>query len=294
MSSPSDRPVAGILMMLVAMSGIGIVDAMGKRVMQGLPQLEVVGVYFFFIWLFSIAVSLARGAPLRRLVQTRALRLQVLRGLTLVSSLSMLFFALKFLPLAEATVLSFTSPLWIVAFSAFVLREKVGWRRWSAVVVGLGGAAIVMRPGSEIFQWLAVLPLVGAIFFALYTIVTRVIGGRDPFETTMFYSFGVAAAAVLAVAALTDWQWPTAWEWGQIMLMAALGCAGHFGMLQALAWADASLVAPFNYVRVLWAIGLGYLWFGAIPSAWTFAGGGVVIASGLYVLWRETRRRSSA
>jgi len=291
MPPSASRPVYGILMMLFSMSCIGIVDAMGKRVMQNLPQLEVVGVYFLFIWLLAVALAFLKGVRPRALVRSQAPGLQALRGLMLVASLSMLFIALKHLPLAEATVISFTSPLWIVAFSALLLKEPTGWRRWAAVVVGMIGAAIVMRPGTAIFQWLALLPLIGAIFFAFYQLITRMLGGRDSFETTMFYSFATAATVVLIVAALTGWSWPTPEEWGRLALMGALGFLAHFTMLQSLAVADASLVAPFNYVRVLWAIGLGYLWFGETPGPWTFLGGGVVIASGLYVLWRETRLR---
>lgn len=287
----SPRPAYGILMMLLSMSGIGIVDAIGKWVMQDLPQLEVVGVYFLVIWALAVLMAFAKGIGPRALLRTVSLRLQVTRGLMLVCSLSLLFIALKHLPLAEATVISFTSPLWVVAFSAPFLGEKVGWRRWAAVLVGLAGAAIVMRPGTAIFQWLALLPLIGAIFFAFYQIVTRLLSGRDGFETTLFYSFAVGAAVVLTVAALTGWKTPTLEQTGVLVVMGALGFMAHLTMLESLKAADASLVAPFNYVRVLWAIGLGYLLFGETPGLWTYVGGGVVIASGLYVLWRETRRR---
>lgn len=286
------RPTYGILMMLLSMSCIGIVDAMGKRVMQGLPQLEVVGVYFLVIWLLAIAMAQAKGIGFRQLARTQALKLQLIRGLMLVCSLSLLFIALKHLPLAEATVISFTSPLWVVAFSAPFLGEKVGWRRWAAVLVGLCGAAIVMRPGTAIFQWLALLPLIGAVFFAFYQIVTRLLSGRDSFETTLFYSFAVGAAVVLGLAFLTDWATPNLQQLGALGLMGSLGFVAHLTMLQSLKAADASLVAPFNYVRVLWAIGLGYLWFQEVPGLWTYIGGGVVIASGLYVLWRETRQKT--
>lgn len=286
------RPVYGIVMMLISMSGIGVVDAMGKWIMQGLPQLQVVGVYFFVIFLLSIVMAGVKGIPLRTLATTTALGLQLTRGLMLVCSLSLLFIALKHLPLAEATVISFTSPLWVVAFSAPLLGEPVGWRRWAAVVVGLAGAALVMRPGTAIFQWLALLPLIGAIFFAVYQIVTRRLAGRDGFETTLFYSFAFGAVVVLTAAAFTGWVWPSPGQWALLGCMGGLGFLAHLTMLESLSAADASLVAPFNYVRVLWAIALGYLLFGETPGVWTIVGGGVVIASGLYVIWRETRKKA--
>ncbi len=289
-----NRPVYGIVMMLFSMSCIGIVDAFGKLVMQTVPQLQVVGLYFLAIWVCAMILGLAKGIPLKRLYASAAPGLQVLRGLMLVMSLSMLFIALKHLPLAEATVISFTSPLWIVALSVPLLGEPVGWRRWAAVLIGLTGAAVVMQPGTAIFQWLALLPLIGAIFFAFYQIVTRLLAGRDSFETTLCYSFAVGAVVVLTAAALIDWKPLTLWEIASIAGMGVLGFLAHLTMLQSLSAADASLVAPFNYVRVLWAIGLGYVLFEETPGLWTFVGGGIVIASGLYVLWRETARRKAA
>lgn len=293
MNARVERPIYGIVMMLVSMSCIGIVDAMGKFATQTVPQLEIVGFYFLTIWLLAVIFAFGKGMRPDQLLRTVSLRLQVMRGLMLVCSLSMLFIALKHLPLAEATVISFTSPLWVVAFSAPFLGEQVGWRRWAAVIFGLLGAAIVMRPGTEIFRWIALLPLIGAVFFAFFQIFTRQLAGRDSFETTLFYSFGVGAAAVLTAAAVTDWKTPNLEEAGLLALMGALGYVAHFTMLQSLSAADVSLVAPFNYVRVLWAIGLGYWWFAEIPGLWTFIGGGVVVASGLYVVWRETRKASA-
>lgn len=289
--SAAKRPLQGIILMLVSMSCIGIVDAMGKRVMETVPQLEVVGFYFLVIWLLAIGYAFFRGIGPVQLLRTKAPLLQFTRGLMLVFSLSMLFIALKHLPLAEATVISFTSPLWVVALSTPLLGEAVGWRRWAAVIVGLGGAAVVMQPGTAIFQWLAILPLIGAIFFAFYQIVSRKLSGRDGFETTLFYSFLVGAGLVLATSYATNW---TPLSLSEACYIAAMGCLGftaHLTMLQSLAAADASLVAPFNYVRVLWAIGLGYIWFDETPGIWTFIGGGIVIASGLYIIWRETRKK---
>ncbi len=294
MPPASPRPVYGILMMLLSMSCIAIVDAMGKRVMQTVPQLEVVGCYFLAILLFSIGLAFANGIGPRRLVRTQAPLLQVARGLMLVMSLSLLFIALKHLPLAEATVISFTAPLWVVVFSGPFLREQVGWRRWAAVLVGLAGAAIVMQPGTAIFQWLAVLPLVGAIFFAFYQLITRLLAGRDGFETTLFYSFLVGSIVVLAAAYGAGWKPLALDEAAFIAGMGALGFIAHLTMLASLGAADASLVAPFNYVRVLWAVALGYLWFRETPGVWTIVGGGIVIGSGLYVLWREARIRRRA
>ena len=138
------------------------------------------------------------------------------------------------------------------------------------------------------------LPLIGAMFFAGYTIITRMLAGRDRFETTLFYSFMVGSTVVLGAAYVVGWQEPTFAEWIQLAGMGALGMVAHLTMLQSLESADASLVAPFNYVRIIWAVALGYLWFGTAPGMATITGGGVIVASGLFVLWRETRIKKSS
>ena len=136
------------------------------------------------------------------------------RGLSILASLTFIFAALQFMPLAEATVINFTGPLFMVALAGPMLGEKVGWRRWAAVLVGLAGAMIVVRPGSEVFQWAALLPIGSAVFFALFQLITRKLAGHDSTMTTLLYTQVVAAAGARArvQAAATGLRWRRSWR----------------------------------------------------------------------------------
>lgn len=276
--------------MVLAMSCIGIVDALAKYLGARLHGVQVAWGYFFAMW---IGVMLLASALPRRVLpagmpiwRTRHLWLQMLRALCLVGSLSLLFSALRVMPLAEATVISFTSPLFVVALAGPILHESVGWRRWLAVLSGLGGALLVIRPGSELFVWAALLPLFGAVFFAAFTIITRLVS--DPPATTLFYTSGVGAMALTLGLPFT-WLTPNSSETG---LYAAAGCVGlvaHLGIVRAMQHADASVVAPINYVRLVWAISIGIVVFGDWPHTLELVGGAIIVVSGLYVVYGAAR-----
>ena len=270
------------------MSCIGIVDALAKYLGKRLVGIEVAWGYFLCMWLCLLlwaAVFGPRGAALVR--STRPV-LQSFRAFCLVMSLSMLFSALRVLPLAEVTVISFTSPLFVVAMARPLLGEKVGWRPWVAVLIGLGGAALVVQPGSAVFVWAAVLPLIGALFFATFTVVTRLV--NDPPETTVFYTSGVGTL-ILSMAMPWVWVTPSLQEGALFLLAGAFGVAAHLSIVRAMAHADASVVAPLNYVRLLWAVTIGIIVFDDWPRAVEWIGGALIVASGLYVLVGASRSR---
>ena len=198
----------------------------------------------------------------------------------------------QYLPLAEATTISFTSPLFVVGLCGPLLKESVGWRRWVAVACGFLGAIVVVRPGSAVFHWAAVLPLVGAFWFGLFQIFTRAIGAEDRAITTLFYTTGVGTA-IISLAMPFVWTPPTPIQWLILMGLGTLGLCAHLSIIRAFVLADASAVAPFNYVRIVWAIALGFVLFDDLPDAMTILGGAVIVASGLYIIyseWKGNRR----
>jgi drug/metabolite transporter (DMT)-like permease len=206
----------------------------------------------------------------------------------LVCSLSALFVSLRYLPLAVATTVSFTAPLIIAALSGPILGERVGAKRWVAVLVGMVGATLVVRPGGDVFHWASLLTLLGAFFFALFNIATRVLGGFDRPLTTVLYTF-VVSTALVSLAMPFVWVAPTSSQWMLFAVTGLLGFAAHFSMARSLVLADASAVAPLHYVRLVWAIGIGLVVFGHVPDAWTLAGGALIVASGFYVVVGSTR-----
>ena len=242
--------------------------------------------YFIGISIFvSVYFSLQRKSDLLR---CHRLGWQIARPGFLVASIACLFISLTYLPIAEATAIGFTGPLFITALSVFFLRERVGWHRWIAVVVGLAGVMVIVRPGGAVWHWSAGMALLGAICFAFFQLVTRRLADQDRHQTTLLYtSIGGVAWASLLVPFF--WKTPTIEHLGVFVVTGAMGAGAHFSMLQAFARAEASLLAPFNYSKIIWVTILGYLVFGDLPGVDTIIGCSIIATAGLYVVYREGR-----
>jgi drug/metabolite transporter (DMT)-like permease len=250
--------------MLAGASCIGIVDGIAKYLSPTLNGVQVVWGYVGASLIFLLVVTLARGESPISLARTRRPWLQLARGASLVCSLSALFVSLRYF---------FNGPL---------LGERVGFGRWMAVLVGMAGASVVVRPGTDVFHWASLLTILGAFFFALFNIATRMLGRVDRPLTTVLYTF-VVSTALVSLAMPVVWVTPSAPQWLLFAASGLLGFAAHFSIARSLTLADASAVAPLHYVRLLWAIGIGLVVFGHVPDPWTLAGGGLIVASGIYV-----------
>lgn len=287
---PEDRrnqTIAGIGWMAIAMSGIGLVDAGAKWLAQSLSGLQVVWGYFLGMLVTLLVHGLVTRAPLPSLVTTARLGAQLGRAACLVASLSCLFVSLRYLPLAEATAISFTSPLFTVALAGPLLGERVGWRRWLAVSVGMAGTLLIVRPGTELYQAMALLPLFGAVFFAGFSIITRSLHGEDP-RATLFFTFA-GGTVIISLTLPLVWQAPSTLEAAAFLGFGALGALSHLSIVRAMRFTDASIVAPLNYVRLIWALALGALWFDEWPDVVSLSGAGIIVASGLYVVYGASR-----
>ncbi len=282
--------IAGVLIFTLGLSFIALADAMAKVLGESMASPQVVWLYLVCLLTALLIYLLVSRQNIRELVKTKKPRLQIARGLSILGSLTFIFTSLQFLPLAEATVINFTGPLFMVALAGPMLGEAVGWRRWAAVLVGLAGAMIVVRPGSEVFQWAALLPIGSAVFFALFQLLTRKLAAHDGALTTLIYTQVVAAAGA-SLAAPFFWTPITLYQFGYVFLAGIVGLAAHMCMFNAFRLADASLLAPINYTRIVASVLLGYWLFGDLPDAYTIAGGAVIIASGLFVIYRESAVR---
>ena len=282
--------VAGVLVFTLGLSFIALADAMAKVLGQSMPSPQVVWLYLVSVLTALMIYFAITRQNLRKLAQTKRPWLQVARGFSILCSLTFIFASLQYLPLAEATVINFTGPLFMVALAGPMLGETVGWRRWAAVLVGLVGAMIVVRPGSDVFQWAALLPMGSALFFAIFQLITRKLAGQDSTMTTLLYTQVVAAAGAV-LAAPFFWTPVTGYQLGFAFLAGVVGLAAHICMFNAFRLADASLLAPINYTRIVASVLLGYFMFGDLPDFYTIVGGAVIIGSGLFVIWRETQVR---
>lgn len=282
-------PVRGILLMMLAGFMFVVMDATAKYLSGDYPVAQIVWARYIF-HLLTLPFLVGRRSWLDMLRSARP-GLQVLRSLFLLGSTFFFFLAVKYIPLATATAIGFVGPLLVTALSALLLKEKVGVRRWAAVVFGFASVLVIIRPGVEILHWAVTLPLLVAVCFALYQITTRILSRSDGSITTLFYSGTAGAVVMTLLLPFQEWQWPDAAGWATMAFLGMTGSLGHLVMIRAFTVAPASVLAPFSYVQLIWATLLGLMVFNDWPDAWTFVGAAMLVASGLYVLYRERKLR---
>ncbi len=265
-------------------------DATLKWLTADYPVGQVLFMRGLFVF-FPIAF-LAWRAGGRRSLRLVNLRGQALRAGLVVASTFTFITALSLMPLANAIAISFAGPLFLTALARPLLGEVVGWRRWSAVLLGLAGVVVMVQPGAGAFQWIALLPLGAAFLGALRDIVTRRLSVTDSSISILFCTTLAVTLAGLATFPL-GWNSP---KLGDIALLAIAGFllgAAHFLLIETFRFAEAALVAPFKYSSMIWAVLFGYLLWGELPGVAVLTGSTLVVASGLYILHRETRRKKA-
>ena len=220
-------------------------------------------------------------------VATRRLPLQLARSFLLFLSTICNFVALQYLQLVEALSIVFSTPLIVTLLAGPILGERIGMQRLIAVCVGFIGVLVVARPGLGTMHPAALLSLTGAVAYAFYGITTRMLASTDSSATTIIYS---SLAGIVLMTPLLPWVWTTPSSpltWALLMMTGFFGAVGHWLLVLAYARAPAVILSPFIYSQIVWMLALGYIVFGDWPDPWTFAGAGIVIASGLYLLYRE-------
>ncbi|WP_050886333.1 DMT family transporter [Bradyrhizobium sp. STM 3843] len=285
----ADRPFRGIALILLSTLFLSTSDVTAKYLTKTLPPVEITWMRFVVFAAIMVPAMLP-GSPLYALRTTR-MRFQLLRGLALLGSSILFISGLRYLPIAEASATSFVAPLFVTALSIVFLSEKVGLRRWIATAAGLAGVVIILRPGTGAFQMAALFPIASAFAWACTLVMTRVMSGREHVMTTMTYS---SIAGVFVLSALVPFVW-VAPSWHDILFGLLVGLAsttGQWIVVLAFRYADASVLAPFSYIQLLWASIFGFVVFGEVPDAWTITGAIFIVASGLYTAHRERVRQS--
>ncbi|MBL6954881.1 MAG: DMT family transporter [Alphaproteobacteria bacterium] len=284
---------AGILFLLGAIGFITVVDSAAKYMTADLPPLLLVWGYFLGIFICLLGLAASKGGSLPRLLTTRRPLLHLGRTGLLVLSISLLFVALKYMSLADATAISFTSPLFITLLAIPILGERVDRARWLAVFMGLIGVLVVVRPGSGLASWISMLPLLGAAAFAGFQICTRMLASTENTFATLFYT-GAGGLAWSSLLLPLVWVTPEPVYWLAFLVQGALGVGAHLCMIKAFTLAEASLLAPFNYSKIVWAIAVGYLVFDDQPSLNTLAGAAIIALAGLFLMLHERRNSRRA
>jgi drug/metabolite transporter (DMT)-like permease len=297
-----DRPIFGIALINLAVIVFTSMDAVIKAVSETFPTGELV----FFRNLFAfgpiLVFMLCQGGIALR---TRHAGGHFLRGLFGVSAMYCYFLSYKLLPLSDAIALGLSGPIFLTVLSIPFLGEKVGFRRWSACIVGFLGVLIMTRPGAGVWQPEALVPLLAAVFYALAMISIRRLTATEGSGTIVFYFTLFATLAGLATAPLgaldpeLAWVWPSGSEWLIVLTIGLMGGCGQILITIAFRCAPVSVVAPFDYMALVYGFILGFMFFAEVPDAYLIIGGATVVASGIYIVHREAvvareRRRQQA
>ena len=287
-SSQRHQPLKGIFLFITAIFLISIVDTICKFFTKDLHAIQIVWGYLIGInvtlWIFF----LFKGEKLSRLLRTNKLSLQIIRPSFLIFSISSLFLGLTYLPIAEATAIGFVAPLFITALSVPILKEKVGIHRWSAVVIGFLGVIIIVRPDTEFWHIASIMPLLGAFFFALFQILTRLLSTTENTYTTLFYT-GLGGLGWSSLMVPFVWSPMLRIHFFVFFSIGIMGAIAHLCMISAFDRAEASFLAPYNYTKLLWVAVLGYIIFGDIPGLEMWLGAFIIVSAGFYVFSREKK-----
>jgi drug/metabolite transporter (DMT)-like permease len=289
LAETGDRVMLGIAMRLLAVFLLSSLSALIKVAeTHGANLAEIM----FFRQGCAIPVVLAYmmiAGPGLGAVRSRAFRGQVIRSATGLTGMVFNFGAVLLLPLAEATTLSFTIPIFATILGALVLKEPTGWHRWGAVMVGFLGVLIVTQPGSGHFPLGgALVGLTSAVFIAAVAIQLRQIGKVDHPVTTVFW-FSLLSMGPLALVYPFFAHTHDAATFAVLIAMGLVGGLGQIAFTAALKYAPVSAVMPMDYSSLVWATLYGWVLFDMLPTPWTWIGAPVIVASGLYIVWREHR-----
>jgi len=266
--------------MALAWQVVPFMDVIAKYLSGYYPVIQIVWARFFFHFIFVLPVVLWQHGVSGLITPKPGL--QIIRGAFLLGATVLFFWAIRYLPLANAIALVFIAPILVTALSPFLLKERVTISRWIAVLLGFVAMLIIIRPGFESFHWASLLVLGTAICFSMYLLSTRLLSGTAPAVVTLLYQsiFGLIA---MSIALPFVWTPPSAIHLAMMIAIGAIAATGHFLVIKAFQYADASVLAPFNYTEIIMATLLGYIVFGDIPDLWTWVGIAIIVSTAVYI-----------
>ena len=278
----------GILLMIITTIVFASQDGLSKYLATEYNVYMVVMIRYWFFAAFVISMSSRRTGGIKRVAKTKSPILQIFRSVILVAEMCITILAFTLLGLAETHAIFASYPLIIAMLSGPILREYVGWRRWLAISVGFVGILIILNPGNGIFSPYALVPLAGAILFALYGLLTRYVGQYDNSSTSFFWT-GVVGSIAMTVIGLNFWDPVSRSDWSIMLLLSASGVVGHYLLIKCYEVAEASAVQPFAYLQLIWASMIGIIIFEEQITTNVLIGACIIVGAGLFTLWRERK-----
>ncbi len=284
-----DNIARAILLTLITIGVFGVQDAISKMLVQDYSPFQITMMRYWGFAVFSL-ILVSRQAPLRQAFASRSPVLQVLRGVLLMADVWLFALALKTVPLAELQSITLVYPLLVTLFAIPILGEKVGVFRMVAVVVGFAGAMVIVRPGGLPLDWGVGFAVASSTLYALYIVITRKVSAVDSASTSLAYT-GVVGLVMSTAVGMFFWQ-PMDWQTLAIVVVVmGTTCIGHGLMTLALSLAPASVLQPFNYFSLPWAIVLSATVFGHLIDGISLVGAAIIVAAGLVVMARERIKR---
>ena len=268
---------------LLAWAILPIMDGFAKYLSAEMPVIQIIWARYFFMVLITVPLFLFFSK--NKYILPKNLPIQLLRSIFLFLSTICFFYAISVLSLAEALTLAFIYPMISTLLSSIVLKEKVGIKRWIAVIIGFIGALIVLRPGFDIIHLASFAGLGTGVAYAFYVISTKKLSNDNAFLTLTFS--GLVGAVIISFFVPFVWVDPNYQQWIFMIALASFGTLGHFFLILSLKFADASKLAPLGYFEIVTNIIIGYYFFGDFPDFWIWLGLFIIVSSGIYISIRE-------
>ena len=278
----------GIFLMVITTIVFASQDGLSKYLATEYNVYMVVMIRYWFFAAFVMTISSRKPGGVKQVAKTKTPLLQIFRSLILVVEMCVTILAFTLLGLAETHAIFASYPLIIAMLSGPILGERVGWRRWLAICVGFFGILIILNPGNGIFSPYALVPLAGAILFALYGLLTRYAGQYDNSSTSFFWT-GIIGCIAMTAIGLNFWDPVSQADWSIMLILSASGMLGHFLLIKCYEVAEASAVQPFAYLQLIWASIIGIIIFGEQITTNVFIGACIIVGAGLFTLWRERK-----
>jgi drug/metabolite transporter (DMT)-like permease len=280
----------GIMLMVATTMVFAVQDGLSRHLAENYNVLMVVMIRYWFFAAFVITLALRKAGGIRKAAATTQPAVQVLRGVLLSAQICTMVLGFTILGLVESHAVFTCYPLLVAALSGPILGEKVGWRRWAAIGVGFIGVLIILQPGYRVVDPAAAIPLLGAAMFAVYGLLTRYVARRDNTATSFFWT-GVTGAVVMTAVGVWFWEPMSPGNWLLMGTLCVTGVTGHWLLIRCYEVAEASAVQPFAYTQLIFTVIIGLSVFGEVLRANVVVGAGVIVAAGLFTLWRERLQR---
>ena len=275
--------------MAVTMLIFAVQDGISQYLAREYNVFFIVMVRYWFFALFVVILCSKQQGGLRKAISTKQPFLQVFRGALLALEVIVMITSFTVLGLIESHAIFSIYPLLVAALSGPVLKEFVGWKRWSAIFIGFIGVMIILKPSNNVFSLEAIIPLIAALMFALYSLLTRYAARQDTSMTSFFWT-GIIGAVVMSVVGSGYWIALKPVDWAWLGLLCILACLAHYLLIKCYELSEASSLQPFAYLQLLFATIIGLWIFSEKLEVHVVMGALLVVLSGLFAIWRERQK----